>query len=585
MHGMRARTRFRTWLLVWLTPLQFVVMVVAGLTLTNWHVAESERSVRRNAERVATEIAGRIAALPGGNFDIDEDRQRLVEGLALEAWAEVIDPDSDAALIWPELAAARTGRVGVAKRVADDGAPALFVAAPAADGSIVRVEASLADVERFGRQGRGLVFVVSLIGSVLTAGAIFLLARRLDARVHAMREGVLQIGEKLADGRSAASGYTTSTFGELAALTAAIRDADSRVADRLSEHRTKRQQQGAMLESMSAGVIAVDNSLRVLRMNRAAEQMLDVARMQARGRLLQEVVRDPGLNSFIADVFLGRGPEQCEFEIVDGGTATPTIVRVDSGPLRDEEGSPVGLLIVLHDVTQLRRLERVRAKFAANVSHELRTPITNIRGYIETLIETGLDNQEQAGEFLETISRNAKRLSAIVDDMLALTHLESRDGVESLMMAATPVREIIDHVILQLRPQAEDKGIQLETDAEADLRVMVNVPLVEQAVGNLIANAIAYSPPNSRVRVTAKRSGDAMVEIAVIDEGPGISAEHLPRIFERFYRVDKGRSRDSGGTGLGLAITKHIALAHGGLIDVESQVGAGSTFRVWLPRA
>jgi two-component system phosphate regulon sensor histidine kinase PhoR len=291
-------------------------------------------------------------------------------------------------------------------------------------------------------------------------------------------------------------------------------------------------------------------------------------------------VREPALNRFVASALAVETITPSEFRL--GGGQGPMVQAVGE-PLRNVRDQPAGLLVVLNDVTHLRRLESIRSDFAANVSHELRTPITNIRGYVETLLDVGVDDQRQAVKFLDVIKRNTDRLASIVEDLLALAHLEQPGRKVSLERIATPVHRIVDSVINQFEPQAAGKRIRIDSNVPPELMAMVNAPLVEQALGNLLSNAIMYSPTDTVVTVSARQADGNDIQIAVADQGPGIEAEHLPRIFERFYRVDKARSRELGGTGLGLAIVKHIALVHGGRIDVESEIGHGSVFRITLP--
>ncbi|MEM1424112.1 MAG: ATP-binding protein, partial [Planctomycetota bacterium] len=270
-----------------------------------------------------------------------------------------------------------------------------------------------------------------------------------------------------------------------------------------------------------------------------------------------------------------------------GGSTGPT-VRVVSGPLLDLEDEPVGAILLLSDITQLRQLESVRSDFAANVSHELRTPITNIKGYVETLLDDGLTDRERAMGFLEIVRRNAERLGAIVDDMLALTNLERSAGKE-LPVAPTPADTLVHSVIAQVKPEVTQKVMTVQAAGLVDDAVLVNARLAEQAIINLVLNAVKYAPVSTAITLRSSRDtlpGDRPgVRIEVADEGPGIEPHHLPRLFERFYRVDKARSRQEGGTGLGLSIVKHIARVHGGDAGVSSVVGVGSRFWLVFPSA
>jgi len=252
-------------------------------------------------------------------------------------------------------------------------------------------------------------------------------------------------------------------------------------------------------------------------------------------------------------------------------------------PYRDGEGRRVGALIVLNDVTRLRKLENIRRDFVANVSHEIKTPITAIKGFVETLRDGAVKNPEDAERFLSIIQKHVERLEAIVEDLLSLSRIEKEGEIEEILLEERAVQDVLTGAIQACEAKASAKNIVLELLCAEDLKGKVNPALLEQAVVNLIDNAIKYS--QERTNVTLQGSMDANhILIAVTDEGPGIQDIHLSRLFERFYRADKARSRKLGGTGLGLAIVKHIANVHQGEVDVISKVGTGSTFIIRLPR-
>jgi two-component system, OmpR family, phosphate regulon sensor histidine kinase PhoR len=252
-------------------------------------------------------------------------------------------------------------------------------------------------------------------------------------------------------------------------------------------------------------------------------------------------------------------------------------------PLRARDGQPLGVLVVLNDVTRLRRLESVRRDFVANVSHELRTPITSIKGFVETLLDGGEHSAEDVRRFHEIILKHANRLNGIIEDLLKLSRIEQEQEQGVLEREDVAVPELLDGLAQLYATAAATRGIRLEHTAPEGLRVMANAALLDQALGNLVDNAIKYSPSGTCVRLTAAATPAGGVEFRVADQGPGIEVLHVPRLFERFYRVDKARSRQVGGTGLGLAIVKHIAIAHGGEVGVESRVGEGSIFWLRLP--
>jgi two-component system phosphate regulon sensor histidine kinase PhoR len=243
----------------------------------------------------------------------------------------------------------------------------------------------------------------------------------------------------------------------------------------------------------------------------------------------------------------------------------------------------MGVLVVLHDVTRLHQLENVRRDFVANVSHELKTPITSIKGFVETLMDGAVENPEDARRFLSIISRQADRLNAIFEDLLSLSRIEQENERGGIGLEERSVGDVIDEALQSCLFHAQERQIELEKEYPENLKALINPNLLEQAIVNLVDNAIKFSESGQRVKVRAHVL-DKSLEIQVIDSGKGIDRIHLPRIFERFYRVDKARTRREGGTGLGLAIVKHIAQAHGGFATVKSELGSGSVFSIHIPQ-
>ncbi len=252
--------------------------------------------------------------------------------------------------------------------------------------------------------------------------------------------------------------------------------------------------------------------------------------------------------------------------------------------LLDAGQQAIGALVVLHDITRVRRLEIIRRDFVANVSHELRTPITSIKGFVETLVHENLEDREQSLRFLAIVLKQVNRLDAIIEDLLLLSRIERGAEEQTVELADECLVDVLRSAVEMCQKKAAEKQIGLEVECPAGLVAEINAPLLEQAVVNLIDNAVKYSPNNGAVRITAEQRGGELV-IGVEDAGCGIAPKHLPRLFERFYRVDKARSRELGGTGLGLAIVKHIVTAHKGSVRVESTVGKGSVFFIHLPAA
>jgi two-component system phosphate regulon sensor histidine kinase PhoR len=233
-------------------------------------------------------------------------------------------------------------------------------------------------------------------------------------------------------------------------------------------------------------------------------------------------------------------------------------------------------------VTRARRLETIRKDFVANVSHELKTPIASIKGFVETLLDGAMRDPDDAARFLTIIAKQADRLGSIIEDLLSLAKIEQSEDAADLALEEASLAGVLEAAVADCQANAAARRIEFDLECDPALRAAVNSPLLEQAVTNLLDNAVKYSEPGETVRIVARREADA-VTIAVSDRGCGIEREHLPRLFERFYRVDKARSRKLGGTGLGLSIVKHIVQAHGGQITVASVVGQGSTFTIHLP--
>ncbi len=338
----------------------------------------------------------------------------------------------------------------------------------------------------------------------------------------------------------------------------------------------------AIVETAPVGIVALDRLDRIVTINPAAQRLLDAEGRPVEGRLIVEFARSPELEALISGAReTGR---RADAELRFSSASGAHVARCAAVPLARAAGT-AQVLLVLEDRTELRRLEALRTEFVANVSHELRTPITSIRGYAETLVD-GFELGADADRFVKTIARSAARLGAIIEDLLLLSSLEDPDARTEL--DATPVRiaAFVAEAVEQVAPAAEEKRVMLDVAVDHDLWVSGNPGLLAHAVANLASNAVKYGPADARVSVDAHADG-AHAVITVTDRGPGIPEMHRARLFERFYRVDRARSRDSGGTGLGLAIVKHVAMAHGGSVEVESRTGTdhGSTFRIRLPLA
>lgn len=337
----------------------------------------------------------------------------------------------------------------------------------------------------------------------------------------------------------------------------------------------KRQLEG-VLEAMVEGVLVVDAGRRILQINAALLQMFGLARTPL-GRTTLEALRHPGVEEILARAAAARGGAAGVVRL-----SHPTERHLEVGVAPLEGGMASGAVAVFHDITRLHKLEAVRRDFVANVSHEIRTPVTAIRGYGETLLADGGD-AEQRARFAGIIIRHADRLTHLIDDLLVLSSLESADDV--LRPERVGAGDLLASVEEAFRLRAADRGVALETGTvEPGIALRADRRLLEQVLGNLVDNALKYTEPGGRVSMEALAAGP-LVRFRVRDTGAGIPAADLERVFERFFRVDRGRSRKLGGTGLGLAIVKHIVLLHGGKVRVRSRLGEGSEFTVELPAA
>ena len=358
---------------------------------------------------------------------------------------------------------------------------------------------------------------------------------------------------------------------ELADMEAALNRSAERLGRSFAEIESRRQELAAMLDSMQEAVVAITPEGTV-RWSNAVMQRIAGTEIQV-GRPLVHSVRDPDVLACVSGAL-----EQREVRFGRASSLAPgRIFEVNAAPLPSG-----GALAVLHDVTSIENAEKSRREFIANVSHELRTPLTSIQGYVETLVEDPSPNPETTSEFLEVIQKNATRMNRLTEDLLTLASVESPDYKLTLQpaKASALVKDAID----TLRGIVVDSGVKLESAGAPESPVMADPDAMNQVFGNLIENALKYGKGGKRIRVGA-RLLEAEVEFSVQDYGPGMASEHLNRIFERFYRIDKARSRESGGTGLGLAIVKHIVLDHGGRIWAESELGKGATFHFTLPLA
>jgi len=413
----------------------------------------------------------------------------------------------------------------------------------------------------------------TLGGEMLWSGLIALcvalpVAAWIAFGVSARLRRVIDFARRIADGDLSAR-LAIEKRDEISTMENALNQTAERLGESFAEIENRRQELAAMLDSMQEAVIAITPG-GFVRWSNTVMQRIAGTPIRA-GRPLVHSLRDPDVLECVRGA-LEKG------EVRNGrasSLAPGRIFEINAAPLPSG-----GALAVLHDVTGIEAAERSRRDFIANVSHELRTPLTSIQGYVETLAEDPNPNSATTREFLGIILKNATRMNRLTEDLLALASVESPDyHVTRLPMRSNA---LVSDAIESLGGMVVDSGVELESAGSPDTVVLADPDAMNQVFGNLIENALKYGKSGKRIRVGARKL-DAEVEFSVQDFGPGIPFDHLERIFERFYRVDKARSRESGGTGLGLAIVKHIVQAHGGRIWAESELGSGATFRFTLP--
>ncbi|MBI2873489.1 MAG: PAS domain-containing protein, partial [Firmicutes bacterium] len=453
----------------------------------------------------------------------------------------------------------------------------LPVAAPGYEtAAVLRVALPLLEIREQNRRLWAMVLTASLIGLLVAAVAGRHLAVRITRPIEEMTKlaGLISRGEL--HRRIEIRGRDRD---ETAELGRALNHMAAALKDKISELSREKGRLETVLVNMVSGVIFVDREARIILVNPAAEGILSLDGGEALGFSHVEALHNYELSTRIATVLEGGPPVQAEIELID--PASDSLVEAGVAPIRGENGGIIGAVVVLHDITRIRRLEKIRSEFIANASHEIKTPVTAIKGFAETLLEGALEDPAASREFAGIILREAERLTGLVEDLLALSRIES--GRIRMKREPVDLTVLAGMVVERFGSMAEKTGVSLVLSGEAGrVETLGDGRRLEQVLVNLVDNALKYTPAGGRVTVSTAGLGTESL-VTVEDTGIGIPSEDLPRIFERFYRVDKARSRQLGGTGLGLSIVKHIVEAHGGSVRVESRPGIGSRFEVRLP--
>jgi two-component system phosphate regulon sensor histidine kinase PhoR len=553
----------------------FVFLLVIGVTAITLQVTVHkvwERTLREQVERNLKQKTSMFA------YRVEGDRQHSLaditaqEGQAAGARATVIDPtgkvlaDSE---VDPstmqnhaqskEFVSALSGRVGVDERSSQAlHVPYLYVAAPISGGA-VRLAYPLPEMEITDRP-----LGVALFWGSLSAFVFAMLVAAVASQYVGWRlQRIVDFAERVAGGDLAAR-IASSSADEIGQVAAALDKTTRRVEESFARVQTSQRELETLLNSMQDAVIAVDVNGRVQWANRGMDRLL--LRAPRLNAPLIDSVRDPD--------FLAAIQEAARDQVVTSARSN----TIASGRTFDVTAAPMpggGAVAVLRDLTETERMEKTRRDFIANVSHELRTPLTSIQGYTETLLDSQLEDNH-VRDFLEIIRKNAARMSRLTEDLLTLARVESGEQRFDIQMVS--VEELLQDAQESFQEMARSYGVELVIENDApSANVNADREAIHQIFSNLIENALKYAAPGKKV-ILGARAVSTGVEFCVRDFGPGISSEHLPRLFERFYRVDKARSRESGGTGLGLAIAKHIVFAHHGSIRAESELNHGSSF-------
>lgn len=483
----------------------------------------------------------------------------------------------------PEVREALGGRVGRAvRRSSTVDTPLIYAAVPLVEGGrpagVLRLALPLAIVTASHRALHRAMVAGGLVALAVAFGIGVFVAGRVTHPVIVMQEVARRMSAGQFDVRA-----PVRSPDEIGALGRALNLMALRLREKIADLEQEQAKVSAILDGMVEGVMAVDGRDHVVLLNERARAMFGLFPGPGDGKPILEVVRNLDLHHGLREARAAGIGVVTRRELRLGGGPVERVVQVNAVPLRlghDE----TGVVMVLHDVSELRRLEQVRTEFVANVSHELRTPLTAIQGYLETLLSGVLEERDDARRFLEVVFRHTERLGRLLDDLTDLSNIEL--GKVALRLAPTAVADVADSVLAMIQPRADAGRVLLSAAIDAAVpAVLADRDRMAQILINLVDNAVKYTPPGGQVTVAAAPTAAAAVEVVVRDTGVGIPAADLPRITERFYRVDRARSRELGGTGLGLAIVRHLVIAHGGELHIDSEVNRGTTVRFSLPVA
>ncbi len=480
----------------------------------------------------------------------------------------------------PEIIDARKGRAGTSIRYSTTlEKNMMYVAIPVIKEekviAVIRTSLSVTAIDSALKSIQIKISFGGLFIALLAAGLSLYVSRRISRPIEEMKTGADHFARgdlfyKLPD----------PDLIELSGLAQTLNQMAAQLEDRIKTIVNQKNELEAVLSSMEEGVLALDVDERIISINQAAAQIFGRKPEDFLNRTIPEVIRNLEIQQFVRNALATSEKLRTDITLYD---ESKRIIHAHSTSLFDSSGHSTGILLVLNDVTHLRYLENIRRDFAANVSHEIKTPLTAIKGFVETLSHSSNEKPEETQRFIGIIDKHVNRLAAIVDDLISLSRIEQEVENKEIKMKEGLIKNVLQAAIQNRQEKAQSKNIKIEVTCEENITAVIDSTLFEQAIVNLLDNAINYSDPESIIHIKVFIHDTELV-ISVQDHGVGIAKEHLPRLFERFYRADKARSRKLGGTGLGLAIVKHVVQAHGGYATVESTPGKGSTFSLHLPK-
>jgi two-component system, OmpR family, phosphate regulon sensor histidine kinase PhoR len=583
--------------LLWHLYSTYLLIIIISLAATTWFASRTLKQfyLEQSAEDLQARVHLFEAQISNYLTPIDEKNvDRLCKKIGPQAKTRLTvvlpsgkvigDSKNDPAtmdyhLDRPEIIEALKGQVGISTRYSRTlEKDMMYVGVPVKRNShiiaIMRTSVPLDPIDETLKNIEIKIVLGGLFIAIIAAILSLLVSRLISRPIEEIKKGA----ESFARGEFE---HRLPVFNseELGSLSETMNQMAVELQKRISGMREQRNELEAVLSSMAEGIMAVDNEQKIISINKAAAQILGAIPSEVQNRSIQEVFRNTDLQNFVSSAL--SSDETVEKDITLYGD-NERILNAHSATLHDAKGKSVGALIVLNEVTTLRRLENIRRDFVANVSHEIKTPITAIKGFVETLRDTAMENREDAERFLTIIEKHVDRLNAIIEDLLSLSRIEQGVEKEEINLIESRIKNIIVASAQLFEGKASYKNIKIVISCDENLKAKVNPPILEQAISNLLDNAIKYSGNKSTINVEVKQT-EVETIISVHDHGCGIEEGHLSRLFERFYRADKARSRKLGGTGLGLAIVKHIAQAHQGYVDVKSTPNKGSSFSVHLP--